>query len=176
MDTKGSHEHMEELELAPVSAATVLLTPEGYKSLHEELDRLTLEKRPDIAERLRESKQHGEFSEDNSELDEVKFEQALVEGRIAELKGIFAGAQVLDPKIIPTDTVGIGSYVKVKDVDRPAEFEVRVVASVEADPDKDLISNESPMGVALLGRKADEVVEFEAPAGKIRYKVLKIRR
>jgi transcription elongation factor GreA len=167
---------MEELEISPVLATSMLLTPEGYTRLHAELEQLTLHKRSEIAERLRESKQHGEFSEDNSELDEVKFEQAMVENRIAELKSIFAGAQQLEPEMIPTDQVGVGSYVTVKDEDRKVEFEVRIVASIEADPDNDLISNESPMGVALYARGLNEVVEFEAPAGRIRYKVMKIRR
>lgn len=154
----------------------MLLTPEGFDALQAELDHLTLTKRAEIAERLRDSKQHGEFSEDNSELDEVKFEQAIVENRIAELKVIFSNAQVLDNKMIPTDHVGIGSHVKVQDVDRKVEFEVRIVSSVEADPDKDLISNESPMGIALMGANVGETVDFDAPAGKIRYKVLSIRK
>jgi len=167
---------MEQTEQLTQPASTILLTPEGYKSLHEELERLTLEKRPEIAERLRESKQHGEFSEDNNELDEVKFEQAIVENRIAELKVIFASAQTIDPKKIPTESVGIGSHVTVKDEDRKSQFEVRIVSSIEADPDRDLVSNESPMGVALFGKPVDAVVEFEAPAGKIRYRILKIRK
>lgn len=167
---------MESMEQQQQSAATLLLTPEGHKALHDELDHLTMVKRPEIAERIRESKQHGEFSEDNNELDEVKFEQAIVESRIAELKSIFASAQMLEADLIPTGSVGIGSFVKVKDVDRPVEFEVRMVSSVEADPDNDLISNESPMGLALFGQKVNSVVEFEAPAGKIRYKILSIRK
>lgn len=168
---------MEELDIATSTGpAQLLITPEGYARLSQELENLTVVKRAEIAERLRDSKQHGEFSEDNSELDEVKFEQAMVENRIADLKALFADAQQLEPKMIPTDHVGIGSYVTVKDVDRNIEFEVRMVASIEADPDNDLISNESPMGLALYGRQLGETVEFEAPAGKIRYKVVKIRR
>lgn len=154
----------------------MLLTPEGYTRLHAELENLTVNKRAEIAERLRDSKQHGEFSEDNSELDEVKFEQAMVENRINELKAIFAGAQQLEIDMIPTDFVGVGSYVTVKDVDRGASFEIRMVASIEADPDNDLISNEAPMGVALMGRKLGETIEFDAPAGRLRYKIEQIRR
>src|SRR5512138_1866145 len=89
-----------------------LITPEGYQALQLELDHLTVVKRPEIADRIRESQQHGEFSEDNSELDEVKFEQAMVENRISELKAIFGNAQVLDPLKVSTDKVGMGSYVK----------------------------------------------------------------
>ena len=166
---------MEELESAALSAP-LLLTPEGYKSLQQELENLTLVKRAEIAERLRDSKQHGEFSEDNSELDEVKFEQAIVENRISELKAIFAGAHILENENIPTDHVGIGSYVEVQDSDRGVKFEVRLVSSIEANPEEDLISNESPMGIALFGHKAGDTIEFEAPVGKLRYTLLGIRK
>lgn len=154
----------------------LLLTAEGYRRLHEELERLTGHKRAEIAERLRESKQHGEFSEDNSELDEVKFEQAIVENRIADLRMIFAEAQVLQEDQIPTDHVGIGSYVTVRDVERGLEFEVRLVSSIEADPDRDLISAESPMGQALFGCRVGDRATFDAPAGKITYEIIAIRR
>lgn len=167
---------MEELETASMMSAPLLLTPEGFKELQEELEHLTLVKRAEIAERLRDSKQHGEFSEDNSELDEVKFEQAIVETRIGELKTIFAGAQVLEPSRIPTDHVGIGSIVEVHDAEHNVQFEVRIVSSIEANPDEDLISSESPMGMALLGRHIDDVVTFDAPAGRIQYKIVGIRK
>lgn len=152
------------------------ITPEGFKVLHSELDHLTGTKRPEIAERIRESQQHGEFSEDNSELDEVKLEQALVENRIAELKAMFGTAHVLEEDQIPTDHVGPGSRVKILDLDYHDEFEVRLVASIEADPVQDLISGESPMGAALLGRKPDEIVEFNTLDGKKRYKIVAISR
>lgn len=167
---------MENLEPQTIPTTTMLLTPEGYKAIQEELERLTVEKRQEIASRIRESKQHGEFSEDNNELDEVKFEQAMVEARISELKAIFSGAQVLDPSAISTEKVGTGAYITVEDVDRPnVSFEVRLVASIEADPDKDFISNESPMGLAISGRGVGDVVTFLAPAGKLRYRIAKIR-
>jgi transcription elongation factor GreA len=153
-----------------------LLTPEGYKSLQEELEHLTVAKRPEIADRIRESQQHGEFSEDNNELDEVKFEQAMVENRIAELKTIFGNATILDDSMIPTDHVGVGSKVKVEDIDYGDDFEIRIVTSIEADPSRDLISNESPMGTALLGHAEGEKVTFEAPEGKKHYRVLKISK
>jgi len=152
----------------------LLLTPEGFKNLQEELEHLTLVKRPEIADRIRESLQHGEFSEDNSELDEVKFEQAMVESRIAELKGIFGNARALDPQQIPTDHVGIGSKVKVHDVEFGDDFEIRVVASIEADPNNDLVSNESPMGTAIYGQKPGDTVEVLAPDGRKQYKIVSI--
>lgn len=167
---------VQEQELASPVGSHTLLTPEGFASLQEELARLTVEKRAEIAERIRDSKQHGEFSEDNTELDEIKFEQALVESRIAELKGLFAGARMMRTDDISTDVVGVGSYVTVEDKERGVRFEVRMVASIEADPDRDLISYESPLGQALLGRKLNEVAEFEAPAGKLRYQIVGIRK
>ena len=167
---------MNEAEIFEEPQGGIYLTPEGYQTLQQELEHLTVNKRPEIADRIRESQQHGEFSEDNNELDEVKFEQAMVENRIAELKTIFGNAHVLEPNQIPTDHVGIGSMVKVRDLEYDDEFEVRVVVSIEADPAKDLISNESPMGTALYGNAVGSSVEFEAPEGKKRYKILAISK
>ncbi len=153
----------------------VLLTAEGYTRLQKELEELTTVKRPEIADRIRESQQHGEFSEDNHELDEVKFEQAMIESRIAELKALFGGAQVLEPGQIPTDHVGFGSIVKLLDMSWDDEFEVRLVSSIEADPSRDLISNESPMGLAVFGSQVGETIAFSAPDGVKKIKVLGIR-
>ena len=166
---------MSEIEGVSISSTSVFLTPEGYKRLQEELENLTTVKRQEIATRLRESKEHGEFSEDNNELDEVKFEQAIIENRISDLKLIFAGAQVVEHDMLNDKEINVGNYVTVKDVDRGAEFEVRIVSSIEADPDQDYISNESPMGLALMGMGVGDTIDFDAPAGKLRYKVLKIR-
>lgn len=163
---------MDELELE--SSPPLLLTPEGHQRLQAELTRLTMEKRAEIAERIRESKDHGEYSEDNNELDEVKMEQAIVEERINQLKAVLATAEILESQHIPTDFIGLGSKVKVKDAERKVEFEVRLVSTVEADPDNDLISEESPLGQALMGLSVGETAEFEAPAGKIKYKVAAI--
>ena len=153
-----------------------LLTASGYKTLQQELEHLTLVKRPEIADRIRESQQHGEFSEDNSELDEVKFEQAMVEGRIAELKGIFGAATIIDETTISTDSVGIGSLVTVTDLEFNETFDLRIVSSVESDPSRDLISNESPMGLAMMSRSVGQEVSFDTPDGKRRYRVENISR
>jgi transcription elongation factor GreA len=165
---------MEELELE--QSQPILLTPEGYQRLQEELNRLTVVKRAEIAERIRESKDHGEFSEDNSELDEVKQEQAIVEERINQLRSILSNSEILDPVQIPTDRVGLGSVVDVQDSERGVGFRIRMVTTVEADPDADLISEESPLGQALMGRKVGETAEFEAPAGLVRYKIMSISK
>ena len=165
---------MDELEIE--QSEPVLLTQEGMDRLKAELSRLTIVKRAEIAERIRDSKDHGEFSEDNNELDEVKIEQALVESRISELKTILSGAAVLNDDDIPTDHVGLGSVVTVTDVERAFSFDIRIVASVEANADLDLISEESPLGAALDGSKPGEVVTFEAPAGMIKYKIEAIKK
>ncbi|MCW5936109.1 MAG: transcription elongation factor GreA [Fimbriimonadaceae bacterium] len=165
---------MEDLELE--QSAPIVLTPEGHARLQAELTRLTGVKRAEIAERLRESMDHGEFSEDNSELDEVKLEQAIVENRISELRSIFSNAEILETSQIPTDVVGVGSQVEVEDAERGISFKVRLVSTVEANPDEDLISEESPMGQALFGCAVGELAEFEAPQGKIAYKILSISR
>lgn len=158
------------------NSGAIYLTPQGYDALKAELEILTLEKRPEIAERIRDSQQHGEFSEDNNELDEVKLEQAIVENRIAELRGVMGNCLILEPEMIPTDRVGLGSRVRVNDLDYDDEFDIQVVSTVEADPINDLISSDSPLGTALMGHEAGEEVLFEAPDGKKRYKILTIAR
>ena len=165
---------MDDLDLE--LSCSLYLTEEGMARLKAELSYLTVEKRREIAERIRESKDHGEFSEDNSELDEVKVEQAIVENRIADLKTILSGATVLSPDDIPTDRVGLGSVVTVADPERAIEFAVRIVASIEANAELDLISEESPLGNALLGKAVGDNAQFDAPAGKTEYKVLSITR
>jgi transcription elongation factor GreA len=154
----------------------IWLTANGYAELREELDNLTTVKRPEIAQRIRASQEHGEFSEDNSELDEVKFEQAMVEQRIVELKTIFGTAQVLNPDSVSTDYVGIGSKVTLEEVGYGETFDVQVVSSIEADPEKGRVSNESPIGDALMGQSVGETVTVEAPAGPQKIKILKLAR
>ena len=167
---------MNDAQLSSETSQGVLLTKSGYTTLQAELEHLTLVKRPEIADRIRESQQHGEFSEDNSELDEVKFEQAMVETRIGDLKSIFGGAVILEEANIPIDHVGIGSLVTVTDLEVGEEFSIRVVSSVEADPNRDLVSNESPMGTALLCHVVGEAVTFDTPDGTKKYKVKAITR
>ena len=163
---------MEELELE--SSAPILLTQAGHDRLRAELNHLTVEKRKEIAERIRESKDHGEFSEDNNELDEIKMEQAIVESRIGELKTILSGAAILTLADISTDEVGLGSVATVADAARGIESDHRIVASIEANADEDLISEESPLGEALLGKKVGENATFDAPVGRLTYKVKNI--
>ncbi len=154
----------------------VLLTPEGMIRLQQELDTLISQKRQEIADRLRDCMDHGEFSEDNSELDEIKFEQAMVENRVADLKATLASAHAIDMDSLGTSVVNIGNLVEVKDEEKKIQFKVRLVCSIEADPDNDFVSNESPMGSAIYGAKKGDVVTFEAPVGKISYVISKITK
>ncbi|MCH8273665.1 MAG: transcription elongation factor GreA [Armatimonadetes bacterium] len=152
----------------------ILLTPTGHTRLTEELDELTTKRRQQIAERIRESMEHGEFSEDNSELEEVKFEQAIVESRIAELRAILGNCMVLSPKDISVREVAIGSRVTLLNTRSKKESVVTVVSTAEADPDRDKISNESPLGMAIFGRAKEDKVTFQAPSGKVTYQIIKI--
>ena len=176
LQQQGKKNNMNEPEPMAEQSGGFYLTPEGYEALQQELEHLTMTKRPEIADRIRESQTHGEFAEDNSELDEVKFEQAMVENRIAELKTIFGNAHVIDMASVSTEHVGLGSKVTVEDLEYGDKFDIRIVTSVEADPSKDLVSNESPLGMALLGHKKADVIKFEAPEGIKSYKVVKLAK
>lgn len=167
---------MNESELHGDNSSTVWLTAEGHEALQAELQHLTQTTRTEIADRIRESQQHGEFSEDNSELDQVKTEQALVENRIAELRSILSNCSVIDFESISTERVGIGALVKIEDIEFSDIFEVRVVSSIEADPNKDYLSEESPMGTALMGAKSGDSVRFSAPDGIKTVKIHAISR
>jgi transcription elongation factor GreA len=113
---------------------------------------------------------------DNSEFEDAKNEQAFVEGRIDELKRILAVARVIEDEEVATDTVGIGSTVKVRDLDSGDEWEWSIVGTVEADPAEDRISDESPVGQALVKKKVGEVAVIEIPAGVAKYEILHIRK
>jgi transcription elongation factor GreA len=153
----------------------IILTPEGHAKIEKDLEQLRTVDRAEVADRIRDAKQFGEFSE-NAEYEEAKNQQALVEGRIQELRHILQIAHVLRPEEIPTDEVGIGSRVTVKDLDEGDKWEFTLVGSVETDPDNDRISDESPIGQALLGKKVGEEVTVTIPDGQIRYRVEKIRK
>lgn len=151
----------------------VVLTYEGLKKLEQELEYLRGPKRMDIKERIKHALSFGDISE-NSEYDEVKNEQAYVEGRIALLETMLKNARVIDEDEVNTESVGIGSKVKVLDMEFNEEVEYHIVGSTEADPAKSKISNESPVGRALIGKKKGSVVEVEAPVGLIKFKILEI--
>lgn len=151
-----------------------ILTPEGLRRLEEELEHLKAVKRKEVAERIKASKAFGDIS-DNAEYEDAKNEQAFIEGRILQLDAMLRTAQVIDNHDAPADTITVGATVRIRDLASGEEIAYTIVGSAEADPDRDRISNESPVGRALLGRRAGDVVEVLVPAGKMKYSVLKIR-
>ena len=148
----------------------VILTQEGYDNLDKELNYLKTEKRAEIAERIKVALGFGDLSE-NSEYDEAKTAQAENEVKIAELENKLRHAKIIDEKEIDTDTVQIGNTVKVLDIEFNEEVEYTIVGSTEVNLAENKISNESPLGEALLGAKKNETVDVNAPAGIMQYKI-----
>ncbi|MFQ5945100.1 MAG: transcription elongation factor GreA [Anaerolineae bacterium] len=147
------------------------LTPEGKKRLQEELEHLRKVRRPEVADRIRQAKEDGDITE-NAGYDEAKNEQAFLEGRIATLKTLLEHA-VLIPEDAPGGAVSLGARVTVEGEDGVHTY--RIVGPVEADPDSGQISDESPLGRALLGHQAGDQVEAQTPEGISRYRVLQVR-
>jgi len=152
----------------------VVLTPEGYTKLKEEIDYLKTAKRAEVAERIKHAREFGDISE-NSEYDDAKNEQAMVEHRIATLEDRLASARVIEADEVTTDVVSIGVKVRLKDVDANVTVEYTIVGSAEANPAEQKLSNESPVGKAILGRKKGEVVEVAAPRGTLKFKIMDIK-
>jgi len=153
----------------------VFLTLEGLKKLEEELDRLKTVRRREVAERIKQALAFGDISE-NSEYDEAKNEQAQLEERIAKLEAMLRNAKLIDDDEISTDIVTMGSKVVVKDLEFDEEMEYTIVGSAEADPFNGKISNESPVGSALLGKKKGDIVEVQVPDGIIKYEIISITK
>ena len=153
----------------------VILTQEGYDKLEKELERLRTETRTEIAERIKVALGFGDLSE-NSEYDEAKNAQAENENKIAELENKIRYAKIIDEKDIDTKTVQIGNIVKLHDIEFDEDVEYTIVGSTEVDLAENKISNESPIGKALLGAKKGAEVEVEAPVGIIKYKILSIKK
>ncbi len=153
----------------------IALTPSGRDKLEQKLDHLRNVQRREVADRIRESKQFGDPAE-NPELEDAKSEQALVESQISEIRRILQIAQVLDNADIPTDYIGIGSIVKMTNEDNDDEWELTIVSSVEADPDTDLISDESPVGEALVDKRVGDRVVIIVPNGTLHYRIDSIRK
>lgn len=151
----------------------VILTQEGYDKLEKELNYLKTEKRAEIADRIKVALGFGDLSE-NSEYDEAKNAQAENEGKIVELENKLRNAKIIDEKDIDTTTVQVGNKVKVLDMEFDEKIEYTIVGSTEVDLAENKISNESPLGEALLGAKKNQVVEVKAPAGIMKYKILSI--
>lgn len=150
-----------------------ILTQQGLRKLEDELEHLKTVKRKEVAERIKASKEFGDLSE-NAEYEDAKNEQAFVEGRILQLEQMLRSARVIDNHDAPADLVTVGSTVQLKDLATGETLAYMIVGSAEADPDHDKISNVSPVGKALLGRRKGETVTVVVPAGKLRYSVLQI--
>ena len=153
----------------------VILTQEGYNKLEEELNYLKTEKRAEIADRIKVALGFGDLSE-NSEYDEAKNAQAENENKIIELENKLRNANIIDEKKIDTETVQIGNIVRVLDKEFNEKIDYIIVGSTEVNLAENKISNESPLGRALLGAKKNQVVEVEAPAGTLKYKILSIKK
>ena len=152
----------------------VILTPEGYEKLKQEIEVLSTEKRREVADRIRVAREFGDISE-NAEYDDAKNEQAMLEKQISDLEEKLRNARVIDAKSVDTDVVSVGVTVHVKDQKTDKSTKFKIVGSAEADPADSKLSNESPVGRALLGHKRNETVSVSVPKGPARkLKITKI--
>lgn len=153
----------------------ILLTSEGLAELEQELETLKTVKRKEVSEKIKIALSFGDLSE-NSEYDEAKNEQAIVEARILEIEQMFKNVTILDEDCISTDVVTLGSRVTVLNIARDKSDTFKIVGSTEASPADKRISDESPVGKAVLGHKVDDVFEVETPSGVLQFKVLEISK
>jgi len=153
----------------------IMLTLEGLKKLEQKLEHLKTVRRTEVAERIKQAIEFGDISE-NSEYEDAKNEQAFIEGEIMTLEKMLRNSKIIDEGEIGTDVVGLGCTVKLKDVEFDEELEYTIVGSAEADPTELKISNESPVGQAIIGQKVGSVVEVNVPAGILKYEILDIKR
>jgi transcription elongation factor GreA len=152
----------------------VILTPEGYEKLKQEIEVLSTQKRREVADRIRVAREFGDIQE-NSEYDDAKNEQALLEARIAKLEERLRDARIIEAGDIKAGVVSVGSVVRLRDVDAKQTVEYHIVGSAEANPAEQKLSNESPVGKAILGHKKGETVEVATPRGSLKYKILDIK-
>jgi transcription elongation factor GreA len=152
----------------------VILTPEGYEKLKAEIEYLQNDRRREIADRIRVAREFGDIAE-NAEYDAAKNEQAHLEARIAMLEERLKDARVVTKKEIKSGEVSIGTKVRLRDVKANKTVEYHIVGSAEANPAENKLSNESPVGKAIMGRKKGETVEVAAPRGKLKFKIMDIK-
>jgi transcription elongation factor GreA len=153
----------------------VILTPEGYEKLKGEIEYLSNERRRDVAERIRIAREFGDIQE-NAEYDDAKNEQAMLEHRIATLEQRLRDARVIDKSEVSSDAVSIGSLVRLRDLEAGKTIEYSIVGSAEANPAENRLSNESPVGRSIMGRKKGETVEVAAPRGTLKFKIVEIKK
>lgn len=157
-----------------MSDKEVILTPDGLKRLEDELETLKSVKRREVAERIKVAIGYGDISE-NSEYEDAKNEQAFIEGRVITLEKMLRNARIINSDEIVTDVVSIGVTVSVLDLEYGDTMEYTIVGTAESDPLNNKISNESPVGKAIIGKKIGTIVDVTTPAGVIQYKILDIR-
>ncbi|MBP2655840.1 MAG: transcription elongation factor GreA [Firmicutes bacterium] len=151
-----------------------ILTAEGLKKIEQKLDYLKSVRRRDVAERIKQAIEFGDISE-NSEYEDAKNEQAFIEGEILTLEKMLRNAKLIDEDEISADVVSLGSTVLLKDLEFGDELEYAIVGSAEADPTEFKISNESPVGEAIMGKKVGSIVEVHVPAGTLKYEIKDIK-
>jgi transcription elongation factor GreA len=156
-----------------MASKEVILTQGGLEKLEKELEHLKSIKRREVAERIKTAISFGDISE-NSEYEDAKNEQAFIEGRIITLEKMLRNVRLIDDSEVDSETVGIGSTVLLKDIEYDEDFHYTIVGSAEADPANNKISNESPVGKAILGKKISDIVEVTVPAGALKYQIVKI--
>ena len=152
-----------------------IITYEGLKKYEDELHDLKVNRRREVAQKIKEAREQADLSE-NAEYDAAMDEQRDIEARIEQIEKILKNAEVVDEDEIDTTTVGVGCRVKIRDVELKEDLEYKIVGSTEANSLKGKISNESPVGKALIGKKVKDTVSVETPAGTIKYKVLEIQK
>ncbi len=148
----------------------IVLTPEGLDKIQNELDELKTVHRKEVNDRIRQAKEYGDLSE-NAEYEDAKQEQAFIEGRILKLEAMIRNARLIDESEYAAGEVHLGCVVKVKDLKNGEGYEFSIVGSAEADPVKQRISNESPLGSALMGHKKGDTVDVTTPRGVVKYKI-----
>lgn len=151
----------------------IILTREGYNKLEKELDFLKNEKRREVAKRIKHAREFGDISE-NAEYDEAKNEQAFVEGRIQEIEHLLRNAEIAEES--EDDVVAVGKTVTLFDKENEEEITYHIVGSAESDPLDFKISNQSPLGKAIIGKRVGDDIEFEAPIGKVEYKIVSMKK
>lgn len=157
-----------------MSEKEVLLSLEGLKQLEQELFHLRTVKRLEVAERIKQAREYGDIAE-NSEYEDAKNEQAFIEGRILVLEKTLRNARVIDDPVAGNSKVALGSTVVLKDLEYGDTLEYAIVGTLEADPAHNRISNESPVGAAIMGKTVGDVVEVDAPVGAIKYEIVAVK-
>lgn len=153
----------------------VILTPDGLKNLEKELETLKTVKRREVAERIKVAIGYGDISE-NSEYEDAKNEQAFIEGRIITLEKMLRNARIINDEEVDTNKVSVGVIVTLQDLEFGDELEYSIVGTAESDPSENKISNESPVGKAILGKEIGDIVDVNVPDGIIQYKILGIKK